>query len=515
MSLSDLIHSAAARHPESPALVSEPVTLSYAQLAQRVDAAAALLRTHQVKEGDIVALALGQAPLWHWIFLLGALRLGAVPAAMGQRPHLELRAIPGEAPHVVAPEGSPLAHLPGVRGIEVSTAALRKIEDTRIVLGLPDAAATDAGAGLIEFAGLDQPRALRLDAAALCARCDDLVALYGLDGGSRLLGMLGLAAAPGIEAALATWAAGGARILGTLSRPLVDQIGATGANRLLITPAALAAGLEGDALPDLTGLNCQVSLFGAPPAPALVDVARRVLGAAPRLVSWAPESGVFSDGGAEDFAAHPHCVGRARAGVGLEVLGRDGLALAQGQTGLIRVRTPWAAAGYLDGGESRSGFGWRQGGYDTGLLGHVASDGRLCVSAAAVEPLAPAPKGQGTEADAALAHGRAVWSRAGVEAAVAALPGIAQVCVLSQSLPDRGTVPVIVYVGNTDVGPDQMANLVREVLGEGHRFHLIRVPALPRGADGAVDRDRLATSLQSAIRQTLPKAMAGAAAVKH
>lgn len=512
MSLSVLIHSAAARQPESPALVADSFSLSYAQLAERVGAAAAHLRTQQVKEGDIVALALGQTPLWQWIFLLGALRLGALPAVLGQRPHHQLRAIPGEAPHVVAPEGSPLARLPGVRGIEVSTAALRKIEDTRIVLGLPEAATTDAVAGLLEFAGLDEPRALRLSSGTLQARCLDLAGLLGLDVDSRLLSVLGVDAAPGIEAALALWSVGGALVIAPPGEPLAVALVALRGNRLLATPGAWAEGLKNaGAQSDLSSLGCQVSLYGAPPTPALVADTRRALGTSPRLVLWAPESGVFCSGEADDFAAHVQCVGRARAGVTLEVLGRDGVRLSPGQPGLIRALTPWAAAGYLDGGTSLSGFGMRQGGYDTGLLGHVEPDGRLCVSSAAVRPRISAPQAS----IARPAPGRTVWSRAELESAVAALPGVSQVCVLSQTLPDRGTVPVIVYVGNTPDSPDQLAGQVQAVLGEGHRFHLIRVPALPRKADGVVDRDRLATSLQSAIRQTLPKAVAGTAAVKH
>ena len=44
MSLSHLIHSAAARQPERPAIVGDGAALSYAQLAERIDAAASLLR---------------------------------------------------------------------------------------------------------------------------------------------------------------------------------------------------------------------------------------------------------------------------------------------------------------------------------------------------------------------------------------------------------------------------------------------------------------------------------------
>lgn len=501
MSLSHLIHSAAARHPELPAIMSDSSAVSYAQLAERVEAAAALLHGHQVGAGEVVALALAQSPYWQWVFLLGALRLGAVPAVLGERPLRQLAAIPGEPPRVLAPEGSPLARLPGVRGIELSLAMLRKIDDTRIVLGLPDAGAAEATAGLIEFGGLDDPRAVRLSSATLQARCLDLAGRCALDSGSRLVSALSADAAPGIEAALALWSVGGALVLPMRAGTLAGLVRATHANHLLATPRVLADWLRTDSPPALDGVCCRVSVFGAPLAPAVAAEARQWLGAAPQVLLWGAESGVFCHGTVEDLALHPDCVGRARAGLSLEVVGRDGAPLPPGQTGLLRVLTPFAATGYLDGGESLSGLGLRNGRYDTGLLGHQTADGYLHVVGAAVHR----QTGDSPPNDRAGAGGRPVWSRSELEAAVGALPGVVRTCVLSLPI-GRGEVPVIVYVGDNPDTTERMGQRVQAVLGGGHRFHLIRVPSMPQHPDGTVDWGGLAAALQASIRKSAGQA---------
>lgn len=509
MPLSDLIQTASARHPEQPALITEDSTLRFSQLAERVDAAAALLRTHQVQAGDVVALAFGQTPVWQWVLLLGALRLGAVPAVLGARPHVQLRAITGQPPHLVVPAGSPLAGLPGVRAIPLDAASMQKLEDTRMVFGLPEPDSVRDSAGLIQFGGLDAPRAMRLSGPILLARCQDLSSLCRFDRDSRLLSAVGVDAGPSIEAALAVWSSGGAVVLPKRVGALLPLLRSTRPNRLVIAARALAAWVE--TAPDATelrALGCEVTVLGGPMTPELGLATEELFGVGPQLLLWGPESGVFGVGSKVDWAAYPGCLGRAAPGVNVDVVGRDGNALPVGRPGLIRVKTRSAVPGYLDGGESHTGLGLRQGWFDTGLVGHLAEDGRLCIQGAAVSPR---PR-SAAESSLAAANRVKVWNRADLEAAAKALPGVADACVLSQALPDRSSVPVIVYIGNTDDTPEQLGGRVQALLGDGHRFHLIRVPSMPRQRDGSVDRDQLATTLQAALGKTLPQAAAAAAA---
>jgi len=74
----------AARDPNAPAYTFDGVTLSRAQLASRVAAAAAALTRHGVREGDVVSLLVPTGP--HFIALAFALwQLGATPNPLSHR----------------------------------------------------------------------------------------------------------------------------------------------------------------------------------------------------------------------------------------------------------------------------------------------------------------------------------------------------------------------------------------------------------------------------------------------
>lgn len=503
MSLAHLVRPHAARQPDAPALMDGALTLSYAELAQRVEAAAGFLRQHHVLPGHVVCIGLAPVDHWSWVFVLGAWRLGALPALLGEHPVAQIRALGGRGAIVVGSEGSALLRVPDIRPIAVNGRDKQAMAVTQAVVGLCGAGVADARAGLVVF-GTGRPlRAAALDRAAVLARAESLAQLLGLDASSRLCPLLGDDAAAKVELAVSVWRRGGALVLPPA--PVSTDSGfatVSGSTHLVSSAPRLMALLKGS---NATAARaCHVVVLGGPVPSDLAAACARCFGSLPEQWLYSNECGVFTSGNPVDFATRPGCVGRALAGTELLFLGRDGKPVAPAQGGLLVVRTPWAAHSYLHGTAGDTSVGLHVDGYRTGLIARLGEDGRLDIRGA-VRAATPQP---GSMSRAPLR----TWSRGALEKAVGELAGVDEVCVLSQAASGgRPGVPAIVYVATGDsnlVGP--LESRIQALLGAGQRFHLIQVPRLPRLNDGALDRERLAGAVVAAIQNARRDATAPA-----
>jgi long-chain acyl-CoA synthetase len=123
--------------------------------------------------------------------------------------------------------------------------------------------------------------------------------------------------------------------------------------------------------------------YGGAPAPA--DLAEAVAEAFPNVTYQAnvygltETSGVSTINGGRSRLERPESVGQALLTVDIEIRDGDGRPLPPGQTGEVCVRGPHIVAGYWNRPEATSAAivdGWLL----TGDLGHVDTDGHLCIT---------------------------------------------------------------------------------------------------------------------------------------
>lgn len=504
MDLAQLIQRGALRSPDRPAIAGKEQSISYSQLAERVDAAASVLMERGVKPGGVVALGLPLSPLWQWTFLLGAWRAGAVSMVLGSRPVADLRALPGADPHVVAIKGSRLSRLPGIQPVAVSPQGLDAIRATRGVIGLPDVAVAQQQLGLI-VAGSKGGGVglLALDAATLAARAQQAVTRDKLDGDTRLLCLPG-GTCLAIEYAVATWMAGGCVVVGSSGVSVGENIANLAPNRMLVTASTLPALLDAQASAGpLASLgNRRLMVAGGPLSHERASQAQTLIAAEVSLVMASPETSVFARASAADLAAVPGCAGTAVEGAAVVAVGPQGARLPASATGMLCARTDVMArapgALHALGGDAATN-GW----FLTGLLGQVRPDGRLIVTGTVdLRKARPTAPEQGS---------RSLLTRGAIEQAVAGLDGVAEVCVLSQPLPGRRSLPVIVYAGPNAPALDQLARQIRALPLGLEQFHVVRVPALLRTAKGGIDREATARAVQDALQDVKARAPAAVA----
>jgi acyl-CoA synthetase (AMP-forming)/AMP-acid ligase II len=131
----------------------------------------------------------------------------------------------------------------------------------------------------------------------------------------------------------------------------------------------------------------------APPEPALrmILTGGEPLGAtlARRTMDSFPVAGIFdlyglTETGACDFCLAPAdypegagAIGRPTAGVNFRILGEDGMVVADGEPGELRIKTPFGMLGYLDQPELTAASFDAEGHFKTGDLGRLRGDGRV------------------------------------------------------------------------------------------------------------------------------------------
>lgn len=500
MNLSHLIHTTAALHPERVAIAGDGgATLSYGDLARRVEAAAAFLRARRVQAGEVVALGLPQSPFWQWVLLLGALRLGAQPAVLGARPMPELSAL-GQPLKVVCAAGSAMSRVAGLQVVAVRQAELHALTTTQMVMGLPAAESTNPSAALLEIGQADHPRAVRLAGQTLASRLQAAAAAHGLDAQSRVMVLLGAQVGHAVECGLATLQAGGTLVLPGKPAAAAQLVVSAEVNRLIVSGDILGAMLRlGQPIGDPRARR--LSLVGAPLLAGSIAAVRAHVAAEAAQVGWAAEAGVFASLDAGALPASGGTLGRPLPGVELGVVPASGPGLPPGG-GLIRLRTPWMADAYIETTPVRGPRGLHEGWFLTGLIGFVEADGlwRVVVS---TNRRQAAPGG---------ARGRkSSWTRGDLEGLLGAVDGVQACCVLGgQQRAGEPEVPVVVYVG--EAAPASLQQALAAQVGPHLTCHLVRVPTLPRLPDGSVDRAAVASALQRTLARELARQQASASA---
>ncbi len=505
--IADLVHRAAERDPEHLALVHDGFRLTWAELDERVDRAAAALRGLGLDPGDRVVLQLGNTPDFPVLYA-GALRAGlvAVPANTGytgrELGHLladsGARALATSSVQVISAADGLRAEAPALEHVVV--AAPSGPDGTVPLPGLladatPDPAARHRPASAEELAVLlytsgtsGRPRGAMLSHRALLANLEQCGAIRPtvVTPADVLLLAIPLFHAYGLNPALGMLAWAGA------TGVLVDSFDAAGSLELMAryrvtnVPAVPAMYLQWADQPGLAAgfASVRLALSGAAPLPPAVlerfGSAGVTVWEGYGLTETAPALTSTLMGG----DPKPGSVGRALPGVELRLAGDgepdDDDPEIDGDPGEIQVRGPNLFSGYWpDGAEGPDGEGW----WSTGDVAYADDDGDLYLV--------------DRRKDLILVSGFNVYP-AEVEAVLTGHPDVLETAVLGRAEPDRGDETVLAYVVLRPGASLTQAGLLDWAAGSLARFKLPSsvtfVPELPHSATGKVAKARLRES---------------------
>jgi long-chain acyl-CoA synthetase len=488
--LTDLIARNARRYGERVAFLA-PYAVTHRQHRRRVDQLAGLQRSGIVR-GDCVAI-LSKNRIEYLELIGAAARVGAIVSALNWRlsaPELATL-LDNDVPKIVFVEDEfwPLMQpWPAARPsselvcIGAVPGRQRYLDDLYFDAELSDADPADADAPLllIHTASTDgRSKAAMLSNRNLIANAMQLQAAWGLTAADVHLCCLPLFHITALSLVFATQFAGGSSIV-------MPKYDAAEAARLVERHEAT---LLAEFAPMLQGL-----LDAVAHQPARLASIRHVCGldtpqtigrlevACPGATFWAgygqtEASGLVSLGAARDSAGS---VGFPLPLCAIDVVGHDGGPLPVGDTGEIVVRGPTVFAGYRNRPDE-SALAFRGGWLHTGDGGRLDHDGRLWFG------------GRLAVKELIKTGGENVYP-AEVESVLRQHPAVLDVAVVG--VPDatwgEAVKAVCVIAPGAHLSEDELIEFVASRIARYKRPRVVLfVPALPRHADGSVDRERI------------------------
>ncbi|ARP84514.1 acid--CoA ligase [Bordetella genomosp. 8] len=498
-----------------PALIHDDLTLSYGELAARVQAVAAWLRERGVGRGDFVGLAMERSPA-QVMALLGALMAGACPCPLEPRISADetrrrvatvgLAWMIADGAHgaLAADCGLPAARQLDWDGAQAGFAACdASLDGGRIAAKhAAQSAGRPGGSGPIDMAPPDwlapddpalllftsgstgKPKGVLLNHRGLSCNARGVAAHTGLRPDDRLLHVMPLHHTNAINnQLLAPFYAGAAVALGGRFRAEDMPALMTRHKPTIITgvPTMYARMLD---LPFDPADLARLRFARCGSAPITEALHRRIedfLGC-PLIVSYG-----LSEATCTSTINPPHdrrigTVGTVLPGQRVFLRRADGSVAPQGGEGEICIAGDSLMTGYI--GAPDPGVG--EGVLRTGDLGRFDADGYLSIT--------------GRIKDVIIRGGENI-SPSLIERALAALPTVAACAVVGGPHEDLGEVPVAFVVGRDGQGIDETA-LRGEMLRALGRIYvperIIAIDRLPENAIGKVDRNALAARLRMA-----------------
>jgi acyl-CoA synthetase (AMP-forming)/AMP-acid ligase II len=469
---------------------SSGAAIAYAQLAARVDRAAAGLAARGLRPGDVLALWAPNSPEWA-IAALGAMAAGAT--VTGVTPMCAERELAGQLMDceasilVAAPELMDVARRAGVRQavplgeIEGEGAAPAvALEPARAVALLPYSSGTT---------GL--PKGVMLTHANVVAGVGQVRAALKLGPRDTVVAVAPFAHVMGFVITMASALASGATLV-TLAQfafepylELVERHRAT----VLIGPPPVMAALAGHPAVDARDLS-SVELVVAGGAPVPAEIARavgeRLPGAVVRLGYGLTETAATATAPDRELAVAPGSVGRAMPSTELRVVDpQTGADLGPGEPGELLVRGPQTMVGYLHRPEATAamidGDGWLR----TGDLVVIDEEGQVFV----VDRLKELIKVNAFQV-----------APAELEAVLATHPAVADAAVVGRADAASGEVPVAAVVARDALDPEDLMAWVAARVAPYKRIRAVRfVDAIPRTPAGKILRRALVEHERQAV----------------
>ncbi|WP_295788745.1 alpha/beta fold hydrolase [uncultured Microbacterium sp.] len=498
---------------------TEPLRVSWRQLAARVDEIAAGLDAFGVRAGDRVSLLVQPGPTLT-AALYACVRIGAVVVVADRGLGIRglSRAVRGAVPDVVIGETAGLAAAralgwPGRRisaaalpaassralGVEASLSDLARAGRGR---ALPEPPAADAEAAVLFTSGSTGPaKGVVYTHAQLIALRDTLAAHFGVTAETGLVTGFApfalLGPALGTRSATPDMDVSAPRTL--TAAAVAAAVRASDARIVFLSPAAVANVVATSAeLTDADRAALQrVETFLSTGAPVSIDLLRRAQALMPNAMAHTPygmtECLLVADVTLPEIEAargdRGVCVGRPLGTGEVRISALDALRRATGEpatdagvTGEIVISAPHLKRGYfrlhLTDREARRGLGERW--HRTGDVGHLDADGRLWVEGRLPHVI--------TTADGPV-------TPVGVEQDVEAVDGVSRAAAVGVGPSGRQVVVAVVETRHRRPGlaSPALTDAVRAATAQ-RLAAVLMVPALPTDIrhNSKIDRTRVA-----------------------
>ncbi|MFO1025885.1 MAG: long-chain fatty acid--CoA ligase [Acetobacteraceae bacterium] len=452
--------------PTAPAIIrADGSTISYGLLDHAIDTIGAHAIRLGLKPGDIAALRItGPDESIGLILVLGLARIGVVTTdATLPSPPVALRfhAGSGTAPGAITVDAGWLPDGPADPGappppIHRDSASIFRITESSGTTGMPKPV-------VVTHEQMTQRQLLH-----------QLMEPSGPD--TRRVVGVGFDCNIGMQYVLLTLWAGGTLVLSSPPR-IAEALTRHGVTTIVTTPATLRAMLDG--LPDDAGPFPSlrtVHTGGSLLPPALHRLTAERLTPEIHAIMGATEISAIASGPMRDMVNKPDSVGTIWPGIDVEALDEAGHPLPVGQTGVLRIRSPLLASGYLhadDDAAERFQDGW----FYASDIGTVWPDGTLTLS--------------GRTSEAINAGGQKVHPHI-IEQALLKLPTVLEAAAFG--VPDSSGVVRIqaAIVARAPIEDAVLITFCQRALGPIAPVGILQMKALPRNANGKILRERLA-----------------------
>jgi acyl-CoA synthetase (AMP-forming)/AMP-acid ligase II len=474
------------------AVLAGGAPISFARLNSDIDAAATKLRSKDVGPGKTIGIRAGPAENGHsytnWISHLAVMKLGATHVSMTDKAAVKGALQAGKVDLV-------LGHFESLIDVPPSVSRFEFHLDPGAPAAIGEPVANDEQSARrlnLTSGTTNRAKFIVWDAAMIEQRVDQVGEM--VSGQTKLFPLLHLRTTAGFRYPLATWVAGGCVILPRAAKGLQRDIDALpDANLIACSPPQLKErliGLKGE-WPGRDGRT--IMLLGGRLPIALRDVALQ-RACTRLLISYgSTETGSIAIGEHEVIERHPGAVGFLRDGVEAEIVSANGEPVPAGQPGLIRTRSAIMAGGYEEGSGPTGGSVFRDGWFYPGDVGRLYADGLLAID--------------GRTGDMLNLGGWKI-SAVNLETMVGGLPGVKDVCAVSLQL-DEGDILTFGIVCDDDFDVRGLSEKIRGMLKNNRRFHVLRLPSIPRNAMGKIPRPLIAsqlTALYGAVKKNAANA---------
>jgi acyl-CoA synthetase (AMP-forming)/AMP-acid ligase II len=487
--LPELVLEAAARAGAKPALIDghSGAEVSYAALAEGIEAVAAGLAARGFGEGDVLALSAPNSPQWAEAALgamaAGGCVTGANPAATERELTAQLR----DARASVLMTTPPL--LDAARGAAAS-AGVREVLALGAAPGRPGGspvALSDELRALLPYSSgtTGLPKGVVLTHRNLVTSVRQIGRGVRLSERDTLLAAVPFFHVMGFVLKLAAGLSAGATVV-TMPRfdletfvALIERHRAT----FVAVPPPIAAALAAHPLVDRHDL-ASLELIASGGAPLAADVQRALARRFPHAAvgqGWGmTETSVGATTPDRTRGTAPGSVGRIVPNTELRVVDPvSGGDLGTGEAGELWVRGPQVMSGYLGRPEATAQILDADGWLRTGDLGLVDADGNVFV----LDRLKELIKVSGFQV-----------APAELEQLLRSHPAVADAAVIPRPDERRGEVPVAVVVARQRIGAGDLVAWVAERVSPYKRIQAIRfADAIPRTPSGKVLRRVLVT----------------------
>jgi 2,3-dihydroxybenzoate-AMP ligase len=453
--------------------------ISFARLAADVAAAAARLRTEGLGTGTTLGIRAGTAENGHsyanWVAHLAAMKIGAAHVSMTDAASARAALQAGRVDAVIGAFES-LVDVPlSVRRIQFSV-------DPGAPAQLAGGANEEASACRLNLTSgtTGKPKFIAWDAAMIQRRVGQVADGALIHGGTRLFPLLHLRTTAGFRYPLAVWQAGGCVLLPRADKGLDRDREALPQSSLVIcSPPQLKERLAAIA-GAWPGRDQRTILLLGGRLPAATRDAALERACARLMISYgATETGSIAVGDHDVITRHPGAVGFVRPGVTVEIMGQTDEALPAGQPGLVRIRSELMVTTYEQGSAIPGGGQFRGGWFYPGDVGRLFDDGLLAID--------------GRAGDTLNLGGWKVNAN-DLEARVAQMPGVRDVCAVTMQL-DDGDILTFGIVCDDDLDLASLRARIHAMLAKSRRFQVARLPSIPRNAMGKVPRALIASQL--------------------